>query len=104
MARVPFGYKIEGDQMVINADEAAAVQRIFAEFTRPYIRAGLSEIADGLNVDGVPTQRGGRWFASTVRYILGNAVYAEEWHAIITHGTYRQAQNRLATMQMGPTR
>ena len=89
---------------MIDAEAAAVVQRIYSEFCRPYIRAGLSEIADGLNVDGVPTQRGGRWFASTVRYILGNAVYAEEWHAIITHGTYQQAQNRLATMQMGPTR
>ena len=104
MARVPFGYRIEGDQMAINADEAAAVQRIFAEFTRPYIRAGLSEIADGLNVDGVPTQRGGKWYASTVRYILGNSIYADEPRAIITHGTYQQAQNRLATMRMGPTR
>ena len=104
MARVPFGYEIEGSRLVINEDEAAVVRRIFAEFTRPYFHTGLSEIAADLNADGIPTQRGGRWFASTVRYILGNAVYAEELHAIITHGTYQQAQNRLATMQMGPTR
>ena len=104
MARVPFGYQIEGSTYLINEDEAAVVQRIFAEFTRPYIRAGLSEIADGLNVDGIPTQRGGRWYASTVRYILSNSVYADEPRAIISRGAYQQAQNRLATMQMGPTR
>ena len=104
MARVPFGYRIEGDQMVINEDEAAVVQRIFDEFTRPYIRGGLSEIATGLNVDGIPTQRGGHWFASTVRYILGNSIYADEPRAIIGRGTYQQAQNRLTSMRRGPTR
>ena len=104
MARVPFGYQIEGGDLVIDAEAAAVVQRIFDEFTRPYIRAGLSEIADGLNADGIPTQRGGRWHASTVRYILGNQVYADEPRAIISRGTYDQAQNRLVTLRMGPTR
>ena len=104
MARFPLGYGIEGDQMVINEDEAAVVQRIFDEFTRPYFHIGLSEIATGLNVDGIPTQRGGHWHASTVRYILGNSIYASEPRAIITRGTYDQAQNRLTSMRKGPTR
>ncbi len=104
MARVPFGYRDEGHRLVIDAEQAAIVARIFSEFTRPYIRAGLSEIADGLNVDAVPTQRGGKWFASTVRYILRNQVYAEAPHAIISRGVYDQAQSRLASLRMGPTR
>ena len=104
MARVPFGYRDEGSRLVIDAEAAAVVQRIYSEFCRPYIRAGLSEIATGLNEDGIPTQRGGRWHASTVRYILGNSIYADEPCAIIARGAYQQAQSRLATMQMGPTR
>ena len=104
MARVPYGFKQEGHRLVIDAEQAAIVERIFSEFTRPYIRAGLSEIADGLNVDGVPTQRGGKWHASTVRYILGNQVYAGAPHAIVSRGVYDQAQSRLASMQRGPTR
>ena len=104
MARVPFGYRDEGSRLVIDAEAAAVVQRIYSEFCRPYIRAGLSEIANGLNVDGIPTQRGGKWHASTVRYILGNSIYADEPRAIITRGTYDQAQNRLTSMQRGPTR
>ena len=90
--------------MVINEDEAAVVRRVFDEFTRPYIRAGLSEIATGLNVDGIPTQRGGHWFASTVKYLLSNSIYADEPRAIITRGTFDQAQNRLTSMRRGPTR
>ena len=104
MARVPFGYRIEGDDQVIDDRAAETVRRIFSEFTRPYIRAGLSEIAEGLNVDEVPTQRGGKWYASTVRYILSNPVYAEEPHAIISRGAYERAQSRFASMQRGPTR
>lgn len=104
MARVPFGYRIEGDDQVIDAEAAAVVVRIFSEFCRPHFHTGLSEIAHDLNVDGVPTQRGGKWHASTVRYILGNQVYAEAPHAIISRGAYDQAQSRLASMQRGPTR
>ncbi len=104
MARVPFGYRIDGDNQVIDAEAAAVVVRIFSEFCRPHFHTGLSEIAHDLNVDGVPTQRGGKWHASTVRYILGNQVYAEAPHAIISRGAYDQAQSRLASMQRGPTR
>ena len=105
MARVPFGFKQEGSGLVIDAEQAAIVERIYAEFTRPYIRAGLSEIAAALNVDEVPTQRpGGRWHASTIRYLLSNSTYAEAPHAIITIATFNQAQDRLASLRMGPTR
>ena len=105
MARVPFGYKIEGGHQVVDAAAAAIVVRIFSEFTRPHFHTGLSEIAHDLNVDEVPTQRpGGRWYASTIRYVLSNATYAEAPHAIISRGAYNQAQDRLASMQRGPTR
>lgn len=104
MARVPFGYRLEGSRLVINEDEAAAVRRIFDEFTRPYFHTGLSEIAHGLNVDGIPTQRGGHWYASTVRYILANALYSEEPRAIIARGVYERAHSRLTMMKMGPIR
>ena len=104
MARVPYGYRQEGSGLVIDAEQAAIVERIYAEFTRPYIRAGLSEIAAALNVDGVPTQRGGKWHPSTIKYVLSNSTYAEAPHAIITRATFDQAQDRLASLRMGPTR
>ena len=70
MARVPYGYIRDGETLVIDADQAAVIVRIFDEFTRPYVRAGLSEIADGLNVDETPNQRGGKWHALTVRFVF----------------------------------
>lgn len=100
MARVPFGYRQEGDQWAIDVDQAAVIGRIFAEFTRPYFHAGLTEIAHALNVDGIPTQRGGMWHASTLKYLLGNVRYV----AIVGEETFRAAQARLAALPMGPTR
>jgi DNA invertase Pin-like site-specific DNA recombinase len=50
------------------AIDEAVEQRIRAE------RAGgatLREIAERLNRDGVPTARGGRWYASTLQRVLG---------------------------------
>ena len=35
----------------------------------------LAAIARRLNEDSIPTKRGGRWHASTVRYLLRNALY-----------------------------
>ena len=105
MARVPYGYRQQGDDQVIDAEQAAIVQRIYAEFCRPHFHTGLSEIAADLNVDGVPTQRpGGRWYASTIKYLLSNPTYAEAPHAIVSIATFNQAQDRLASLRMGPTR
>ena len=101
MARVPFGYRQEGGGWAIDNEQAAVVRRIYQEFTRPYFRPGLSEIAEALTVDEVPTQRGKMWHASTVRYILGNSVYAG---SIVDRELFDRAQARLASMRMGPSR
>lgn len=33
------------------------------------------QIANELNADGVPTKRGGKWYAATVHYIMHNKLY-----------------------------
>lgn len=64
---VPFGYREVEGRLVEVAKEA----RIVAEISRMRGRgAALKAIADRLNSDGIEGKRGGRWHASTVRYIL----------------------------------
>lgn len=91
---IPYG--LDGDPVT-----ADIVRRIFAEFCEPYRRPALSEIAAALNVDQVPTQRGCRWHASTVRYILQNSAYVPD---VIDVATFEQAQQRLQRLRSGPPR
>ena len=66
--------------------------------------ASLSEIAEGLNVDGIPTKRGGRWYASTVRYVLLNRAYAgtDDWPLLVGVSTFEAAQLRMEALRPGP--
>lgn len=78
---------------------AAVILRIFGEFTEPYARPGLAEIAAGLNVDGIPTARGGQWHASTVGYVLRNPAYAD----LVGRDLFAAAQARRARLRRGPS-
>ncbi|GBU17236.1 MULTISPECIES: recombinase family protein [Methylobacterium] len=72
--RIPYGYLSDGKGgLVIDESRRAVVERIFAENGRG---ATLQAIADGLNRDGIPSPRGGRWWPSNVSYLLNNQVYA----------------------------
>ena len=65
-------YNPDLGRRVINPEEAPVVRRIFDEYDR-----GLSyyKIAKGLNADGIPTKRSGKWGAAVVRNILRNPSY-----------------------------
>jgi DNA invertase Pin-like site-specific DNA recombinase len=84
----PYGYDLKHEvtdklsdkgRLLINEEEAEVLRRIFKEFL-----AGSKprQIAQGLNKDGVPAPRGGRWNASTINGmrargtgILNNTLY-----------------------------
>lgn len=70
----PMGYDRQGDNLVKNPEEQQVVAQIKA-----WRREGLPlrEIAGRLNDAGVKTKRGGKWYASTVNYILGNSLHGE---------------------------
>jgi len=74
--RTPLGYrKTEFDNksdIAIDEDEAKVITCI-----HKLRKEGLSmqAIANYLNNNQAPTKRGGRWFASTVHYILNNKLY-----------------------------
>ena len=68
----PYGYDWDGNQMVINPEQAEVVRWIFAQVLSGH---GTQAIADELNEKGVPTRRGGPWTSNTVRGMIGNEKY-----------------------------
>lgn len=76
----PFGYDRAGDALIENPSEQAVLRQMI-DWRREHL--SLRAIASKLNTAGVPTKvrsRGGRetagrWYAGTVRYILGNPLY-----------------------------
>ena len=69
----PYGYRRDRDGgLEVDPDEAHTIRHIYT-----MRQQGMSyrAIADVLNGDGIPTKRGGRWYAGTVRYILDNPKY-----------------------------
>lgn len=99
-------FRNEADEREIRISGAAApiLQRIFAE-----VLAGISlrGIARNLETDGVPTDKGGRWYQGTVQKIVINPIFAglirdgeeliEARHeGVIPVETWHQAQRLLA--------
>jgi len=74
-ARTPYGFDCEGEVLRPNPAEQAVIGQVQA-----WQRAGksLHWIAGELARQQVSTTRGGQWYARTVRYLLRNALYAEE--------------------------
>jgi len=68
----PFGYDNIDGQMVVNPEQAEIVKYIFAEVLSG---KGTQKVADDLNQMGIPTKRGARWTATTIRGILKNEKY-----------------------------
>jgi site-specific DNA recombinase len=68
----PYGYRFDGERLVIDAGEAEVVRRIYAQYLDG---ATANQIATGLELDDVPTKQGGRWARQTVTKILQNPVY-----------------------------
>lgn len=67
----PYGQDRLGDDLYANPEEQSIIERM-----RDMRENGatLRAIADTLNGDGVPSKRGGAWYASSVRCVLENAV------------------------------
>ena len=67
-----YNYNPELRLREVNEEEAAVVRRIFDEFCR-----GISIywIAKGLNVDGIPSKRGGKWGIAVILNMLKNRSY-----------------------------
>ena len=76
----PYGYRLEGRDLVVVSEQAEVVRRIYAAYLSG---SGKDDIARALNEQGVPRTRGREvWHPSTVAYILTNISYTGGmiWH------------------------
>ncbi|MDL2207035.1 recombinase family protein [Eubacteriales bacterium OttesenSCG-928-N13] len=68
----PYGYDAIDGELIVNDAQAKIVQFIFAEILSG---KGSQKIATELNRRSVPTKKGGRWTATTIRGMIGNEKY-----------------------------
>lgn len=78
----PYGYQNIDGQMIVNLKQAEVVKYIFAEVLSG---KGTQKVANDLNQKGIPSKRGGRWAATTIRGILTNEKYTGD---VILQKTY----------------
>jgi len=82
----PYGYDWDGDQMVINPEQAKTVRWIFEQVLSG---KGTHAISEELNANGVPTKKGGCWTPTTVRGMISNEKYTGD---VIFQKTYTDSQ------------
>ena len=82
----PYGYEWDGEQMIINPDQARIVRWIF---TQVLSGKGTHAISDELNANSIPTKKGGRWTPTTVRGMVSNEKYTGD---VIFQKTYTDSQ------------
>ena len=68
----PLGFAAE-DKKLFQVNEELEVVKYIKRLKRK--RLSLRQIVNRLNEQGIPTKRGGSWYAGTVRYILQNSRY-----------------------------
>jgi len=81
---VILGYRLIKGRYEIVPEEAAIVQRIYAEYLGG---SGVSLIAKRLDADGIKTRRGERWHPNTIQKMLRNYNYTGN---LILQKTFRE--------------
>ena len=81
----PFGYKVTDGRLVVDAEKARIVSKIFADFLN---NKDINMICDNLNSSKIRTAKGNRWDCRAVEYILQNPVYIGKirWNPICKTG------------------
>ncbi len=69
---VPYGYRWENGEIIVDPEQAVIVKRIFSELLAG---KGTDAIAKNLNTENVPTKKCGRWTSTSIRGILANEKY-----------------------------
>ena len=91
--RAPYGYRFNKKtrRLVVEPEEAEIVKRIFAEFT--YEKKMPSEIAWGLNKDGLLSPTGLLWTNKMINRLINRDVYLGQTTYNKTQGTKKTSKN-----------
>ena len=88
----PYGYDWDGRQMTVNEQQATVVRGIFSA-----VLSGKSStaIAKALNEQGIPSKRGGKWNATTIRSMIANEKYTGDclFQKTYTDGQFNRHTN-----------
>jgi len=89
----PYGYDSVDGEMFVNQPQADIVRFIFAEILSG---KGTHRIANELNRRNVPTKKGGRWTATTIRGMAGNEKYTGDaiFQKTYTDGSFNRHNNK----------
>ena len=95
-ARLPVSDTGQANLVPGNPDHIRVVQRMFRMYRTG--EAGIAAIASRLNADGIPSVRGGRWSAGSIREILRNPAFrgAAVWNRV-TYGKFHRVSDKQAT-------
>jgi site-specific DNA recombinase len=87
----PYGYRIVGrrkeTRLEVDPLEAETIQNIFHWYTAE--RVGVTDIANRLNADNIPSPGGVLWTERAVRKVLKKEVYAGVWYAFTWYIEWR---------------
>jgi len=72
------GFITEGKELKVDEEQARTVKNIF--YLKRYKKLSLGKIAKKLNLEGVSTKRGGKFYSGTIKYILENPLYRGTMH------------------------
>ena len=86
VSSAPYGYSVQDGNLIIKPSEAKIIKQIFTSFLQGQ---STGHIAKQLNTKHVPTQRGHRWWSSTIINILRNINYTGD---MLCQKTYRDDQ------------
>jgi DNA invertase Pin-like site-specific DNA recombinase len=83
----PFGYLLEGEDLVQDEGEADIIRRIFDSYLQG---TSMEDIAWYLNREDIPTRRGNQWTIWSISRILHNTVYAGflTWDGVVYRGDH----------------
>lgn len=81
----PFGYKVADGKLVVDAEKAEIVRKIFTDFLNS---KDIKMICDNLNSAKIKTAKSNRWDCRAVEYILQNPVYIGKirWNPVCKTG------------------